>query len=61
MPETLERITFSSLDTSKYTTEPHIVAYEFASNASTFVSENVDGCRIFLAVCSMQPQPVPPS
>ncbi len=29
----------------------------FASNASTFVSENVDGCRIFFAVCSRQPQP----
>ncbi len=31
MPETLERITLGSSDTPKYTSEPHIATYEFAS------------------------------
>ncbi len=56
MPEALERITLGSPDTPKYTSEPHIAAYEFAFNASTFVSENVDGCRIFRAVGGRPPQ-----
>ncbi len=33
----------------------------FASNVSTFVSEEVAGCRNFFAVCSRQPQPAPAS
>ena len=61
MPEALERITRGSPDTPKHTSEPHVAAYEFASNASTSVSENVDGRRIFLALCRMQPQPAPAS
>ncbi len=56
MPEALERTTLGSPDTPKYTSEPHIAAYEFAFNASTFVSENVDSRRIFLAMCNIQPQ-----
>ncbi len=56
MPETLERIALGSSDTPKYTSEPYIATYEFASNASTFVSETVDSCRIFHAMCSIQPQ-----
>ena len=39
---------------------PFVRSY-FASNASVFVSENVDGCRSFLAVCSSQPQLAPTS
>ena len=61
MPEALECITLASPDTPKYMPEPHIAAYEFAFNASTYVSENVDGCRIFLAVCRIQPQSAPAS
>ncbi len=61
MPEALERITLGSPGTPKYTSEPDIAAYEFASNASTFLAENVDGRRIFLAVCGRQPHPAPAS
>ena len=61
MPEDRERITRGSPDTPKHTSEPQIAAYEFASNGSTSVSENVDGRRIFLATFSVQPQPAPAS
>jgi len=39
---------------------PFVQSY-FASGASVFVSENVDDCRIFLAVCSREPKPRPAS
>ena len=61
MPEAIERITLGSTQTTTYASEPHIAAHVFPSNASTLGSENVDGYSIFLATCSMQPQPVPAS